>query len=51
MFAVSGEAPAEGELGSVHVDATGRAQFRYTSEKVKVLNLIGRSLSIDSDKG
>lgn len=43
--------PAEGELGSVLVDDTGRAQFRYTSEKMTLQDIIGRSLSIDSEKG
>ena len=51
VFRVSEATPAEGELGTVHIDDNGRAQFRYMSEKIRVNDLIGRSLSIDSNKG
>lgn len=42
---------ADGELGTVLANTSGRAQFRYMSQKLKVADIIGRSLSIDSDDG
>ena len=42
----NGQIPAAGELATVEVDGTGRAEFHCSSEKLKVLDLIGRSLSL-----
>ncbi|XP_006860938.1 PREDICTED: copper chaperone for superoxide dismutase [Chrysochloris asiatica] len=36
-----------GDLGNVHADADGRAVFRMEDEKLKVWDVIGRSLVID----
>ena len=50
MFSTSQEGVAEGELGSVQVGELGRAEFHYTSSNsMKVLDIIGRSISIESD--
>ena len=43
-----GEIPATGELATVEVDSTGRVEFHCSSEKLKVSDLIGRSLSLRS---
>lgn len=48
VLSVMGEFPAAGDLVTVEVDKTGRAEFRCTSEKLKVPDLIGRSLSISN---
>ena len=39
---------ATGDVVSVQVGDTGRAEFRCISEKVNVCDVIGRSLSIDN---
>ena len=43
--------PAAGELTSVTVTDAGRAEFHCSSEKLRVPDLIGRSLSIEQANG
>lgn len=46
VYNVMGESPPAGNLTTVQVDSSGRADFRHTSWKLKVSNLIGRSICI-----
>uniref|UniRef100_A0A4X2JRZ5 Superoxide dismutase [Cu-Zn] n=1 Tax=Vombatus ursinus TaxID=29139 RepID=A0A4X2JRZ5_VOMUR len=39
-----------GDLGNVYASANGRATFRLEDEKLKVWDIIGRSLVIDADE-
>ncbi|XP_068922519.1 copper chaperone for superoxide dismutase isoform X1 [Petaurus breviceps papuanus] len=39
-----------GDLGNVYADADGRVTFRMEDEKLKVWDIIGRSLVIDADE-
>lgn len=48
VFNVTSESPPAGELATVHVDDTGRADFRLVSLKLKVSDLIGRSISFSN---
>lgn len=40
--------PIAGELASIQVPDTGRAEFNCVSQRMKVSDLIGRSLTVDS---
>lgn len=50
VYTLADEVPPAGNLGVLKVDQTGSASLHTYSEKLKVVNLIGRSVVV-SEKG
>ena len=51
VLRVREEVPAAGDLATTLADSTGRAEFRCVTEQLKVSELIGRSLALQSTEG